>query len=206
MRKVILVAMFFVAFIFSAGVANADPFAYPCQYPGVGFGVEIVGISGQFCDYPTEVNGTHWHCESGGFRTGGVGLATGNGVSLGAISSLGASGNGCSFRCPDGTVAPSPNEVGAWKGYIVPRLTFCREHAIPNGPTSALVDVNEGLHPAPEGIVQPGLELDIPDQQPPGLVEPNSEQPQPNPGTFPIPEIPEIPLPGIPAIPLPQLP
>lgn len=206
MRKIVLVGVFVVtvcAFALSdMATAKADPFAYPCQYPGVGYGAEVFGVSGQFCDYPTEVNGTHWHCESGGFRTGGVGLATGNGVSLGAISSLGASGNGCSWRCPDGTVAPQPNEVGAWKGYVVPRLNFCRDHAAPNGPTSALVSIDEGAKPPPPGTVQPGDE--IPEQQPPdpapaGL--PDSPQAV---GDLPIPPTPGLPaLPSIPPLPIP---
>lgn len=180
--------------------AKADPFGYPCQYPGIGFGAEIFGISGQFCDYPTEANGTHWHCESGGLRTGGVGVATSQGVSLGALASLGASGEGCSFRCPDGTVAPSPNPPGDWKTYLIPRLSFCKDHAVPAGPTSALVSIDEGAKPPPPGTIQPGQEPDIPEQQPPEPPQQPLGEPQPQ-GEIPIPPVPGIP--ALPVIPLP---
>lgn len=202
MKKMLIVAGMFLAFIFSAGVANADPFAYPCQYPGVGFGAEVFGVSGQFCDYPTEVNGSHWHCESGGFRTGGVGVATSQGVSLGALASLGASGDGCSFRCPDGTVAPAPNPPGDWKTYLIPRLNFCKEHANPNGPTSAIVSIEEGAKPPPPGTIQPGQEPEVPEQEPPNPAQPGPSDPPPPQGELPIPAIPGLPaLPAIPPVP-----
>lgn len=203
MRKMIWVAIAiaagWAAIFLCVPNAHADPFAYPCQYPGIGYGAEVFGVSGQFCDYPTEVNGSHWHCESGGFRTGGVGLATGNGVSLGAISSLGASGDGCSFRCPDGTIAPAPNPPGDWKSYLIPRLNFCRDHSDPKGPTSALVSIDEGAKPPPPGAVQPGQEPEVPEQQPPDPPVPLAQDPPQLTGELPIPPIPGLPaLPGIP--------
>lgn len=197
-RLIALALIVFGQYVFATSKAHADPFAYPCQYPGVGFGAEVFGVSGQFCDYPTEANGSHWHCESGGFRTGGIGLATGNGVSLGAISSLGASGDGCSFRCPDGMIAPTPNPPGDWKTYLVPRLNFCKDHAAPNGPTSAIVSIDEGKEPPPPGVVQPG---EVPEQQPPDPGPPGLPEPLQPQGELPLPPLPG--LPGIPTLPLP---
>ena len=51
-----------------AGSAHADL----CQYPGVGVGAGVILGRGGYCDYPTEINGSHMHCEGGGFGLGGV--------------------------------------------------------------------------------------------------------------------------------------
>jgi hypothetical protein len=196
MRKIIWLAAVLLAsaFGFAADTAtvHADIFQYPCQYPGVGTGAEAMGVSGQFCDYPTEANGSHWHCESGGFHAGGLGLAGQQGVSLGALSVIGGGGEGCSWRCPDGTLAPAPNPPGAWNRYLVPRLNFCRDHDAPAGPTSALVDPQEGSQadsgPPPEEPAPP---------LPPG--PPRQGPPPPKPQG----EVP-VPVPGVPApIPVP---
>lgn len=205
MRKIAFTATLFAAMWFgNPVVAWADAFNYPCQYPGIGYGGGAFGFTMQFCDYPTEANGTHWHCEAGGFNAGGVGLSNGNGISLGAIGNVGGGGEGCSFRCPDGTVAPTPNPPGKWRDYMVARLTFCAGHATPAGPTSELVRIDEGAEPPPPGLVQPG---DLPEpQQPP---DPAAPQPPDDPGPaggLPIPvPLPEVPG-GVPAIPLPALP
>ena len=59
----------FCASIFlPAGSAHADL----CPYPGVGSGGGALFAQGGFCDYPTEINGSHMHCEAGGFGVNGV--------------------------------------------------------------------------------------------------------------------------------------
>lgn len=200
MRKMRLIAALplLAAMLCAAPPARADE-EIPCQYPTVGFGVDVIGISGKFCDGPTEINGTHYHCEAGGAHLGGLGLAGSNGVSLGALGSIGGGGWGCSFRCPDGTVGPQPNPPGAWKEYLVPRLNFCRGHDAPAGPTSALVDPNEGF---------PGPPVN-PDGPPPPLRGPRPPAPPPTPeGELPLPPVvpplPALPpLPGLPPLPIP---
>jgi len=60
----------FCASTFLAPPAKADT---QCPYPGVGIlNASVGGIAGGFCDFPTEINGAHWHCEGGGV---GLGLA-----------------------------------------------------------------------------------------------------------------------------------
>src|SRR3984957_15668709 len=81
MKKVITCASMlcfgFCASVFlPAGSAHADL----CPYPGVGSGGGALFAQGGFCDYPTEINGSHMHCEAGGFGVNGiVGGATGGG-------------------------------------------------------------------------------------------------------------------------------
>lgn len=172
--------------------AAADVNGYPCTYPGVGIGADALGATGQFCDGPTEINLSHYHCEGGGFHAGGLGLAGQNGVSIGAIAGIGGGGDGCSWRCPDNVLAPQPNPIGAYHQYIdVEQIikahkVFCADHLAPAGPTSALVSPDEGV---------PG---DMPPQAMPANQgfpgnRPWPSAPDPN-GTLPIP-LPAIPLP-----------
>jgi hypothetical protein len=216
----------------SAPVAHADYFSYPCQPPGVGTGVQvhvIIDASGQFCDGPTEINLSHYHCESGG---GGInGGAIGLGPSIGPLtlggfggSGFGGGGEGCSWRCPDNTLAPAPNPPGIGsREYIDVRAVikrnkaFCvtQGHLIAAGPTSELVNPDEGYPPnnnpepyqqgdpnvpVPVGIRPPGPHQDVPDPQ---QTDGNIPIPSvPVPGLPPV--IPPVPqLPGIPGIPLP---
>ena len=51
-----------------AGSAHADL----CPYPGLGSGGGGLFGQGGFCDYPTEINGSHMHCEAGGFGVNGI--------------------------------------------------------------------------------------------------------------------------------------
>src|ERR1700746_2510450 len=87
---------------FLAPSAEADT---QCPYPGVGIlNVNVAGISGGFCDFPTEINGAHWHCQGGGVDLGlaatGVGVgSTGTGGIAG--SGQGVSGVSCNWKCPD---------------------------------------------------------------------------------------------------------
>lgn len=181
--------------------AHADVFAYPCNpgAPGMGMGAEAIGIGGQFCDGPTEVNLAHLHCESGGAHLGGLGLAGQNGVSLGVLGTIGGSGEGCSYRCPDNTLAPAPNPPEYWMhhGYLdvgkVIKLhkAFCvvGDHLASAGPTSTLVSPDEGLPPD-------GTNIDDTDYKNATLPKPNrgSQGGEPSPeGTLPIPT---VPIPG----------
>ena len=54
--------------------AHADYFNYPCNYPFVGTGFDakllVVDAGGQYCDGPTEINWSHYHCWSGGGTVG----------------------------------------------------------------------------------------------------------------------------------------
>jgi hypothetical protein len=122
-----------------------------CEYPGVGAAVNIFGIRGLFCDFPTEINGSHWHCEWGGAGIGGVIGFSDNGLS-GGLAGGGVGGASCTWRCPDGTLAPPPNPPGMWKEYLVPMnsTNFCRDHMDPNGFWSAPTLPTEGIPPAGE--------------------------------------------------------
>jgi hypothetical protein len=132
-----------------------------CPYPGVGvLDVNVGGIRGGFCDFPTEINGAHWHCQGGGVD---LGLAA-TGVGAGSMGSLAVAGAGqgvgglsCNWKCPDNTDAPAPNPPGAWKEYLVPMDTtnFCKDHMVPAGFWSAPTLPTEGIPPAGEQAPQP---------------------------------------------------
>jgi hypothetical protein len=170
--------------------AHADTI---CPYPGVGvLGVNVAGINGGFCDFPTEINGAHWHCQAGGVGLGiGFGVSGAGGVS-GAQAGQGAGGVSCNWRCPDGVDAPTPNPPGAWKNYLVPMnsTNFCRDHMTPNGFWSAPVLPTEGIPPVNEQPPAPGEVL------PPQPVPP--PEPTPVPGEPLIPATPPAP-PDVPA-------
>lgn len=135
-----------------APTARADV----CPYPGVGVGAHIFIGYGGFCDYPTEINGSHMHCEIGGAGLGGGAAIAGD---MGAISGglLGVGGASCTWRCPDNTMAPAPNPPGAWKNYMVvmesTNWCFIAGHMTPAGHWSAPVLPTEGV--PPEGFVPP---------------------------------------------------
>src|SRR3954447_26320467 len=92
------VAFGFCASTFLAPPAKADT---QCPYPGVGIlDADVGGIGGGFCDFPTEINGAHWHCEGGGAS---LGLGA-TGVGVGSMGTLGIAGvgqvvSGVSLRC-----------------------------------------------------------------------------------------------------------
>src|SRR6201998_1495160 len=81
MKKIITCASmvsfgFFASMFLAAGSARADL----CPYPGIGSGGGALFAQGGFCDYPTEINGSHMHCEAGGFGVHGhLGAANGTG-------------------------------------------------------------------------------------------------------------------------------
>lgn len=229
MRKVIINIVWLIAlalivfgqYIFTAPKAHADYFKYPCQPPGVGTGVDvniIVDAQGQFCDGPMEINLTHLHCESGGVTAnlGAIALAPIGGAALGGIGAggIGGGGNGCSWRCPDNTLAPAPNPPFVWQhSFIDPRAVikkgtaFCvvGGHLDAAGPTSEMADPNEGF---PDDTGKPWEQgdpmINMPRrQQSPPQPKPEVAGPPPE-GELPIPAVPPIPaLPGLPALPLP---
>lgn len=229
MRRTLLVllgiAMMMWQFTASAPTAHADYFNYPCQPPGVGTGVQVhifADFSGQFCDGPTEINLTHYHCEGGGGGIGGgaLALAPVGPLSLGGFGGggFGGGGNGCSWRCPDNTLAPAPNPPGVGqKEYIDVRAiiklnrAFCVKegHLTAAGPTSELVSPDEGFPPTkdpePYQVGDPNVRL-VP--HPPAPEERRAPEPQEPEGNIPVPGLPPVippvpPVPGLPAIPLP---
>lgn len=165
------VAFGFCASIFLTPPAKADT---QCPYPGVGIlNANVAGIAGGFCDFPTEINGAHWHCQGGSV---GLGLAA-TGVGVGSMGTLGVGSVGqgvggvsCNWRCPDGTDAPAPNPPGAWKQYLVPMdsTNYCKDHMEPDGFWSAPTLPTEGIPPAGEMAPQPG-ETPAPQPIPPPL-------------------------------------
>ena len=165
------VAFGFCASTFLAPPAKADT---QCPYPGVGIlNASVGGIAGGFCDFPTEINGAHWHCEGGGV---GLGLAA-SGAGVGSTGTLGIAGVGqgvsgvsCNWRCPDNTDAPAPNPPGAWREYLAPMNTtnYCKDHMTPVGFWSAPTLPTEGIPPAGELAPQPG-ETPAPQPIPPPL-------------------------------------
>ena len=114
--------------------------ANECQYPAVGVTVNAVIGGGSFCNYPTEINGSHLQCESGSFSFSG-----GSSGGLGGDGILGAGGASCTWRCPDNTFAPAPNPPGAWKTYMVPQPNACADHMEPIGPLAEPVRPDEGI-------------------------------------------------------------
>jgi hypothetical protein len=178
MKPALIVAALVAALIGYAPPARAGL----CEYPGVGAGGGAFGINGGFCDFPEEVNGTHWHCEEGGLNLGGgFGGPGGQGnVAFG----LGGGGLSCTWRCPDNTLGPAPNPPGLWKTFLVAVPNACKDHMDPAGFYTEPVRPDEGgpvippagpppPQPAPPdgGGVPPGVGPNIANQTAPG--EPN---------------------------------
>jgi hypothetical protein len=134
----------------SAIVISPSPTANAglCDYPAVLTGSNVFVAQMAYCDWPTEINGSHMHCEGGGVGVD-AGAAFGGGATLG-LGGLGVGGVGCSWRCPDNTGAPAPNPPGAWKWYMVPVPNACKDHMEPFGYATAPVLPGEGMPvPAP---------------------------------------------------------
>ena len=185
-KAVVLVGVCFTSVFAPASHAKADVGGSLCKYPGVGVAVNVGGVDGFFCDYPTEINGAHWHCQGGG---AGLGLAS-TGVAIGGMGTLGIGGVGqgvgglsCNWRCPDNTDAPAPNPPGAWKDYLVPMNTtnYCKDHMEPAGFWSAPVLPTEGIPPAGEPAPQPGETLPAQPTPPSQPVAPELAPGEPNP-------------------------
>ena len=150
--KIVAIFAFFislvsVAIFHGALKANADYFNYPCNYPFVGTSVEVrvfVQANGQYCDGPTEINWSHYHCAAGdaGVSGNGIGIVGipfigGATAGIGGIGGgpIGGGGGNCEYECPDMTRAPFPNPPRAWINYMVLREkdNDCRDHMKPAG-------------------------------------------------------------------------
>src|ERR1700749_2713961 len=115
MKKIItcasMVSFGFCASIFlPAGSAAAHLF----PYPGVGSGGGALFAQGGFCDYPTEINGSHMHCEAGGFGVNGI-LGAANGSGSFAFGGAGIGALSFTWGCPDGVISTAPNPPGFWE-------------------------------------------------------------------------------------------
>jgi hypothetical protein len=125
-----------------------------CEYPGVGGSGMIMSSYYYYCDFPTELNGSHWHCQYGGFAMQGVGSVGINimmfSASAGVIGNVGGLNGTCSWRCPDMTMAEAPNPPGGWKEGIRP--TNCK----PIGPNPDAQPAEVPLPaPPPEPLIGP---------------------------------------------------
>ena len=97
-------------FIFPPPRANAGL----CDYPAVLTGATVFFSQGAYCDWPTEINGSHLHCEAGGLGVD-AGAAIGGGATLG-LGGAGVGGVSCTWRCPDNSMAPAPNPLALGNG------------------------------------------------------------------------------------------
>ena len=159
MKKIWLAPMLVSSVIFISPPPKAN--AGLCDYPAVLTGATVFFSQGAYCDWPTEINGSHMHCEAGGVGVD-AGATIGGGATLG-LGGAGVGGVSCTWRCPDNSMAPAPNPPGAWKWYMVPVPNACKDHMQPAGFSSAPVLPGEGLPvPAPPpaavgGPAQPPL-------------------------------------------------
>lgn len=199
MRRAIRLAMAVIATVFGIGLIqaptiHADTFNYPCQYPFVGTGGDvnvIVDAGGQYCDGPTEINWSHYHCQTinATVNLGAIALAPlANGASLGGFGSNGIGGKifDCHYRCPDGAEAPFPNPPAAWIKPLVlnPRKNDCDQHMGIQGPSSTpLINELPGNIAPGEGA-PPGVPVPVA----PGALPPGVSNPPALPGPLPTPE------------------
>jgi hypothetical protein len=137
-----------IAVLLSTAVAQADPggnIPAPglCEYPGVGGSGMIMSSYYYWCDFPTEINGSHWHCELGGFAITAIGGVSFMMFSAGISGQVGGINGSCTWRCPDMSMAQSPNPPGAWRDSISP--TKCK--TIGPNPDEVPVAVSEPIPP-----------------------------------------------------------
>ena len=171
MRK--LVAAFGMpAVALSCAVAHADvggavPAPGLCEYPGVCGSGMIMNAYYYWSDFPTEINGSHWHCQWGG---GSIDAAAGISIMMftaGISGHIGALNGTCTWRCPDMSLAAQPDPPGAWKDHITP--TKCKTVG-PNPDVEA---------PPPEPSPTPEV---VPSGPPPAVLLPSVTDPTcPNP-------------------------
>jgi hypothetical protein len=111
--------------LFNAPAAQADvggavPAPGLCEYPGVCGSGMIMNAYYYWSDFPTEINGAHWHCQWGGAS---IDAAAGISIMMftaGISGHIGALNGTCTWRCPDMSLAEPPNPPGAWKDPIRP--------------------------------------------------------------------------------------
>lgn len=156
--------------IFAAAPARADlggevPSPGTCDYPAVGHSGNYFNVYVYVCDFPTEVNGAHHHCEYGGAMIqgqAGISIAFFNANLSG---NLGVISGWCDWLCPSGERADQPNPPGGWKNFMIART--CKpvgppplspwgtvDNPNPPPPTPAAVDQMQPIVQAPW---QPGL-------------------------------------------------
>jgi hypothetical protein len=109
------------------GNAGAGPSPGLCDYPAVcGSGDDGALLAGYYYweDFPTELNGSHRHCEWGGAQASGslaVGFSMMFTVAAGTSGPVGGVNGSCFYVCPDMQRAEMPNPPGGWKDAIIPR-------------------------------------------------------------------------------------
>lgn len=134
-----------------ADVGGEVPGPGLCDYPAIGGSGAEFGAYHYVCDFPTEINGSHHHCQYGG------GMIQGNlGVSFMFVNAsittpLGVLEGVCYWACPDMSVSDPPNPPGAWKSYIRPAA--CK--TIGPNPTAPPPPVDPPV-PGTPGYVIPG--------------------------------------------------
>jgi hypothetical protein len=197
-KLLVLLACLFTAsaMVIASGPAHADYFNYPCNYPFVGTGGDakllVVDAGGQYCDGPTEINWTHYHCWSGGatVNIGAFAFAPVGSLSLGGFGGSGLGGNGgqCRFVCPDGMIAPFPNPPAAWVKHMVldTKNNDCVGHMGIRGDTSTPLqnqlpgNMQPGDDP-PDGVPVPAAPGGLPDGQHNPDAKPGPPPPPPPP-------------------------
>lgn len=215
MRKIVLAllgliaAAGFVAAVAAAPKAHATGyFSYPCNYPFVGTAADvnvIVEAGGQYCDGPTEINWTHYHCWSAGVTVniGALAFAPIAGpVSVGGFggNGIGGSGGQCRYVCPDGMIGPFPNPPAAWVKRMVldPKNSDCVGHMAIIGDTSTPLQNQLPGNMQPGDDPPPGVAVpEAPGGFPPGETNPPA-MPGPPPAHPPSPPVPAagVPMPG----------
>lgn len=181
-----IVGALVAAFIVVSPPARADYFQYPCNYPFVGTGADakllVLDAGGQYCDGPTEINWSHYHCWSGGatINVGAFAFAPVGPLSVGGVggSGIGGTGGQCRYVCPDGMITGFPNPPAAWVKHMVldPKNDDCVGHAGIIGDTSTPLknqlpgNMNPGEDP-PDGVAVPAG----PGELPPGETNPDAK-------------------------------
>lgn len=158
-----------------------------CDYPAVGHSGMYGGIVDVYiyvCDFPTEVNGAHHHCEYGGAvaqAQAGVSIMF---FTANISGNVGVITGWCDWVCPDGWLSDAPNPPGGWKNYIIPRP--CKSRAPPPPSPWATPDNPNPPPPEPPPPVDQTQPL-VPTPWQPGL----NPGLQTNPGS--LPQIPQEP-------------
>jgi hypothetical protein len=150
-----------------ADIGGQIPAPGLCEYPGVGgsgMAGALVPAYWYWCDFPVELNGSHWHCQYAG--AAGIGTI---GVSMifqaGIAGPVGGMVGGCAFLCPDMRLAASPNPPGGWKDAIRP--TRCQPIGLnPFAPPPPPEDVPISPPIAEQGAI-PSKPFDQPAETPP---------------------------------------
>jgi hypothetical protein len=101
-------------------VGGAVPAPGLCEYPAVCGSGNNMNVYYYWEDFPTELNGSHRHCEWGGAMIqGNVGVSILM-FNAGISGNIGGLNGSCSYRCPDMSMAEMPNPPGGWKDAIRP--------------------------------------------------------------------------------------